>query len=87
MKKQTNHLWIKRFLCLVLAVVMLPLASFSTWAVPADANGEPVNFALGQTITATSNYVPTEGYFNVTFLNDGEWLTVEGANVKLGWEY
>lgn len=47
MKKQTNHLWIKRFLCLVLAVVMLPLASFSTWAVPADANGEPVNFALG----------------------------------------
>ncbi len=43
------------------------------------------NIALHQAITATSNYVPPEGFFDVAYLVDGEWETITGSNVKLGW--
>lgn len=43
------------------------------------------NIALGQSISATSTYIPPEGFFHEAYLVDGEWLTIEGTNLKLGW--
>ncbi|MBO4325772.1 MAG: discoidin domain-containing protein, partial [Clostridia bacterium] len=51
----------------------------------ADNGGEIKNIALNQTITATSNYVPPEGFFDVSLLVDGHWDTYANGNVKLGW--
>ena len=63
-----------------LLVLMLALA-----VLPAAADGSSENFALGQTIHSDNSYVPPEGFFDVTFLVDGEWLTYADGNVKLGW--
>lgn len=71
-----------RLLCMSLILLMLPLAALS--AVAAE-DGESYNFAVGQKIEADNSYIPPEGFFDVTFLNDGEWLTIEGDNMKLGW--
>ncbi|MFR1758871.1 MAG: discoidin domain-containing protein, partial [Christensenellaceae bacterium] len=43
------------------------------------------NFALNQSISATSDYIPPEGFYSAQFLVDGSWETLEGSNVKLGW--
>ena len=71
-----------RMLCVALTLLMLPVSAF-----PAAAAGDTksYNFAKGQHIEATNSYVPVEGFYNATFLNDGEWKTLEGSNVKLGW--
>lgn len=67
--------------CLCLALALLPFTAFS-----AAAEGtESYNFAKGQDIEADNNYYPPEGFFDVSFLVDGEWLTIEGDNLKLGW--
>lgn len=73
---------IRRILCMGLALLMLPFAAFPAMAAE---SGKSYNFAEGQTIEATNSYIPGEGFFNHSFLVDGEWLTLEGANVKLGW--
>ena len=73
---------LRRVLCVILALLMFPLASFP--AVAAES-GQSYNFAKGQKIDATNSYIPGEGFFNHTFLNDGEWLTYDATNVKLGW--
>ena len=73
---------IRRLLCACLALLMLPLAAFPAVATESDKS---YNFALGQQIDATNSYIPGEGFFNHTFLNDGEWLTYDATNVKLGW--
>ena len=73
---------IRRILCSCLAVMMLPLAAFPAVAA---TSGTSYNFAKGQHIEATNSYIPGEGFFNHTFLNDGEWLTYADGNVKLGW--
>ena len=73
---------IRRFLCASLALLMLPLAAFPATAAE---SGKSYNFAEGQQISATNSYVPAEGFFNASFLNDGEWLTYADGNVKLGW--
>ena len=70
-----------RILCVSLVLLMLPLTAFSAMA----AEGESYNFAIGQQIHCDNSYVPPEGFFDVAFLVDGEWLTYDGANVKLGW--
>ncbi len=46
---------------------------------------ESYNFALGQTVTASSDYVNPEGFFNAQFLVDGEWETYTAPGDKLGW--
>ena len=67
--------------CLCLALALLPFTALS-----AAAEGtESYNFAKGQDIEADNNYYPPEGFFDVSFLVDGEWLTIEGDNLKLGW--
>ncbi len=67
--------------CLCLALALLPFTALS-----AAAEGtESYNFAKGQDIEANNNYYPPEGFFDVSFLVDGEWLTIEGDNLKLGW--
>ena len=79
--KNNKHFPVRALLCAVLACLLLPFAAF-----PAMAEGEePYNFAIGQQIHCDNNYVPPEGFFDVAFLVDGEWLTYDGANVKLGW--
>ena len=70
-----------RILCVSLVLLMLPLTAFSAMA----AEGESYNFAIGQQITSENNYAPPEGFFDVSFLVDGEWLTYADGNVKLGW--
>lgn len=70
-----------RILCLALALLMLPVSAFPA----AAGDTKSYNFAKGQHIEATNSYVPPEGFYNATFLNDGEWKTLEGSNVKLGW--
>ena len=52
---------------------------------PAPAPPKGTNFALGQSISATSDYIAPEGFYSAQFLVDGSWETLEGANVKLGW--
>ena len=69
---------IRRLLCAALILLMLPLAAVT-------AAAESYNFAKGQDIEADNNYYPPEGFFDVSFLVDGEWLTIEGDNLKLGW--
>ena len=69
---------IRRLLCAALILLMLPLAAVT-------ASAESYNFAKGQDIEADNNYYPPEGFFDVSFLVDGEWLTIEGDNLKLGW--
>ena len=69
---------IRRLLCAALILLMLPLAAVT-------AAAESYNFAKGQDIEAENNYYPPEGFFDVSFLVDGEWLTIEGDNLKLGW--
>lgn len=76
-----NRITFIRILCVSLVLLMLPLTAFSAMA----AEGESYNFAIGQQITSENNYAPPEGFFDVAFLVDGEWLTYDGANVKLGW--
>ena len=79
--KNNKHFPVRALLCAVLACLLLPFAAF-----PAMAEGEePYNFAVGQQIHCDNSYVPPEGFFDVAFLVDGEWLTYDGANVKLGW--
>ena len=79
--KTNKHFPVRALLCAVLACLLLPFAAF-----PAMAEGEePYNFAVGQQIHCDNSYVPPEGFFDVAFLVDGEWLTYDGANVKLGW--
>ena len=79
--KNNKHFPVRALLCAVLACLLLPFAAF-----PAMAEGEePYNFAVGQQIHCENSYVPPEGFFDVAFLVDGEWLTYDGANVKLGW--
>ena len=79
--KNNKHFPVRALLCAVLACLLLPFAAF-----PAMAEGEePYNFAIGQQIHCDNSYVPPEGFFDVAFLVDGEWLTYDGANVKLGW--
>ena len=80
MKNKNLALW-THLLCMSLVLLMLPLAAFPTMA----AEGESFNFALGQQIEADNSYIPPEGFFDVSFLNDGEWLTYDDSNVKLGW--
>ena len=63
-----------------LLILMLALA-----ALPAAAEGASENFALGQAIHSDNSYTPPEGFFDVSFLVDGEWLTYADGNVKLGW--
>ncbi len=53
-----------------------------------ETDPEPVygNIAKGQSITATSNYVPPEGFFNVTQLVDGIWAPYgQNGNNTIGW--
>ncbi len=73
-----------RVLSFVLALVMIlaTLALLPWTTVFAEGS---YNFALGQSITATSDYVNPEGFFNVQFLVDGEWDTYTAAGDKLGW--
>ncbi len=74
----------KRALSLFLALVL----TLGTWAIlpRLDVFAEDVyNFALGQSISATSDYVNPEGFFSADFLVDGQWGTYRGAGDKLGW--
>ena len=74
-----------RALSLVLSFMMV-MSCFvgMTFTVHAEEDGL-TNVALNQQITATSNYVPPEGFFGVELLVDGHWDTVANGNVKLGW--
>ncbi|MBO5510293.1 MAG: discoidin domain-containing protein [Clostridia bacterium] len=73
--------FVSRLACLCLALLMIPLAAFPAMA----EETESYNFAKGQTIEADNNYFPPEGFFDASFLVDGEWMTIEGDNLKLGW--
>ncbi len=74
----------KRFLSLSLAILML-LATFAILPWTNVFAEDAYNFALGQTISATSDYVNPEGFFNAEFLVDGDWGTYAAAGDKLGW--
>jgi hypothetical protein len=73
--------YVFRLVCFCLALLMIPLAAFPAMA----EEPESYNFAKGQIIEADNNYFPPEGFFDASFLVDGEWLTLEGDNLKLGW--
>lgn len=70
----------KRFIGLILcAAAVLCQARFAVNA------AEEFNVALNQRVDATSSYVPPEGFFDASFIVDGEWETYANGNVKLGW--
>ena len=71
----------KKTVCLLLAFALLFAAAPAVYA----DGGAEVNVALNQNVTATSSYVPAEGFYDASFLVDGEWETYAGGNVKLGW--
>lgn len=66
------------------AVVIAALLCF-LMSLAAGNTDELKNIALGRQITATSSYVPAEGFFDVSLLVDGHWDTYANGNVKLGW--
>lgn len=83
--KKSSRLLPLALALLLTASAAAPLGSLGVLA--ADGDGSDTNVALHQDITATSNYVAPEGFFDVTFLVDGDWDTYPGrnGNVKLGW--
>ncbi len=74
----------KRALSFALSLI-LALAPFALlpWAEAFAADS--YNFAIGQSIQASSDYVNPEGFFNAQFLVDGEWGTYAVPGDKLGW--
>lgn len=83
MKKASRLL---RSLSLALAVLLLG-GLIPAVSAAGESEREPYNVALGQSISATSSYIPPEGFFDAPFLVDGDWDTYPGknGNVKLGW--
>lgn len=77
-----------RAIPLVLVLALL-LGLLPASLLPASAADTPVsvNVALNQSVSATSSYIPVEGFFNEAFLVDGQWDTYPGkdGNVRLGW--
>lgn len=47
--------------------------------------GESVNLALDVMAECANSYTPPEGFYNLAFLTDGQWLSLEGDNIRLGW--
>lgn len=79
-----------RLVTLALAVVLLigvvPVGILPTTVAAADTPAS-TNIALHQSISATSSYIPPEGFFSESFLVDGHWDTYPGKDggVRLGW--
>ncbi len=78
----------KRVCTLLLSVLLLlGTAAVLPWStiLSAHAAEERMNFALKQTVEASSDYVNPEGFYSAAFLVDGQWGTYAAAGDKLGW--
>ncbi|MBO7407344.1 MAG: discoidin domain-containing protein, partial [Clostridia bacterium] len=71
--------------CALIQFARMPEQTARADTVPETGIDGLSNVALFKQVTATSSYVPPEGFFDVSMLVDGEWETYANGNVKLGW--